>query len=66
MNFSRNNTFEKEVKITQIKLGCYLSEYKNAVTAQALPVYMIKTADKTYLYDARDGVDSSQRQLMVK
>lgn len=66
LNFSRNNTFEKEVKITQIKLGCYLSEYKNAVTAQALPVYMIKTADKTYLYDARDGVDSSQRQLLVK
>ncbi len=66
LNFSRNNKNSSEVKIEQLKLGCYLSDYENAVTSQALPAYMIKTNDKIYIYDARDGVDSSQRQLAIK
>ena len=66
LNFSRNNQFNKEVKIKEIKSGCYLADYKNAVTAQALPAYMIKTENKSYIYDARSGVDSSLRELSIR
>ena len=69
LNFSRNeqnNSKNKKITVEEIKLGCYLSDYENAVTSQALPAYMIKTKDKIYIYDAREGVDFSNRQLAIK
>lgn len=65
LNFSRNNTFSKPVDIVEITYGYYISDYENAVVSQALPVYMIKTVNNSYIYDARDGVDSTQRRLAV-
>ena len=69
LNFSRNeqnNNKNNKITIEEIKLGCYLSDYENAVTSQALPAYMIKTKDRIYIYDAREGVDFSNRQLAIK
>ncbi len=68
LNFSRNTGGEKnkKIQIEEIKLGCYLSDYENAVTSQALPVYMIRTNENIYIYDAREGVDSSNRELAIK
>lgn len=65
MNFSQNSNFAEMTEITNITYGYYISEYENAVAYQALPVYMIKTKDKYFIYDARDGVDSSQRCLFA-
>ncbi len=69
LNFSRNEQHtnkNKKIIVEEIKLGCYLSDYENAVTSQALPAYMIKTKDRIYIYDAREGVDFSNRQLAIK
>ena len=49
--------------ITSIKLGLYISDYENAVITQAIPAYEIKTDNRTYIYDARIGVDSQNRKL---
>ncbi len=69
LNFSRNkekNGEKKKILIEEIKLGCYLSDYENAVASQALPAYMIKTDERIYIYDAREGVDFSNRQLAIE
>lgn len=63
VSFSQNVNFSDVTKITEITYGYFISEYENAVVSQALPVYMIKASGNTYIYDARDGVDSSQRSL---
>ena len=66
INFIQNNTFPKEETIVSINEGFYLINYKNLLIAQAIPVYRIKTTNKTYIYDARDGIDASKRQLYSK
>lgn len=65
MNFSQNSSFLKTTEITDVTYGYYISEYENAVVSQALPVYMIETKENSYIYDARNGVDSAQRCLVV-
>lgn len=65
MNFSQNSSFLKITEITDVTYGYYISEYENAVVSQALPVYMIETKENSYIYDARNGVDSVQRCLVV-
>jgi len=66
LNFVQNNTFQSEETIVSINEGLYLINYQNLLIAQAIPVYRIKTANKTYIYDARDGIDASKRQLYIK
>ena len=66
LNFIQNNTFPKEETIVSINEGYYLINYQNLLIAQAIPVYRIKTSNKTYIYDARDGIDASKRQLYIK
>ena len=66
LNFIQNNTFQKEETIVSINEGYYLINYQNLLIAQAIPVYRIKTSNKTYIYDARDGIDASKRQLYIK
>ena len=63
LNFCRNNNFLSPVDIVEITYGYYISDYENAVVSQALPSYLIKTKNKSYVYDERDGVDSAQRFL---
>lgn len=65
LNFGQNSDFKKTTEIKNITYGYYISEYENAVAYQALPVYNIETKDNFYIYDARDGVDGSQRCLSV-
>lgn len=66
LNFIQNNTFLNEETIVSINEGYYLINYQNLLIAQAIPVYRIKTTNKTYIYDARDGIDASKRQLLKK
>ena len=66
LTFIQNNTFLNEETIVSINEGYYLINYQNLLIAQAIPVYRIKTSNKTYIYDARDGIDASKRQLYVK
>lgn len=63
MNFAQNNKFAKEENIVSINLGYYRIGYENILVSQAIPVYRIKTTDKMYIYDARDGIDARTRQL---
>ena len=63
MNFAQNNRFPKEENIVSINLGYYRIGYENILVSQAIPVYRIKTTDKMYIYDARDGIDARTRQL---
>lgn len=66
LNFIQNNTFPKEETIVSVNEGYYLINYQNLLIAQAIPVYRIKTSNKTYIYDARDGIDASKRQVYIK
>lgn len=66
LNFIQNNSFSDEETIVSINEGYYLINYQNLLIAQAIPVYRIKTTNKTYIYDARDGIDASKRQLLKK
>lgn len=66
LNFIQNNTFPDPETIVSINEGFYLMDYQNLVVAQSIPVYRIKTTNKTYIYDAREGIDASKRQLFVK
>jgi len=60
--------FNKEeaepLNVISVCLGLYVSDYKNALTIQAIPAYEITTDKRTYIYDARIGVDSNNRELI--
>lgn len=66
MNFIQNNKFKTPETIVSITEGYYCINYENLLLTQAIPVYRIKTTDKTYIYDARDGIDGTKRQLWSK
>lgn len=63
INFIQNNTFSSPETIVSITAGYYCINYENLLLSQAIPVYRIKTTTKTYIYDARSGIDSTDRQL---
>ena len=59
--------FDKKINVPlnvkSIKLGLYILDYESALTTQAIPAYEIVTDKKTYIYDARIGVDRQNREL---
>lgn len=63
LNFVQNNSFSTPETVVSITEGYYCISYDNLLLTQAIPVYRIKTTDKTYIYDARDGIDGEKRQL---
>lgn len=66
LNFVQNNKFVSPVTVVSITPGYYCPGYDNTVLSQAIPVYRIKTTDRIFIYDARDGIDSQKRQLLNK
>lgn len=66
LNFVQNNKFSSPVTVVSITPGYFCPSYDNTVLSQAIPVYRIKTTDRIYIYDARDGIDSEKRQLLNK
>ncbi len=52
-----------DVEITHIELGYHLSNYRDALVSQAIPVYRLRTSRGEYILDARDGVQPTQRVI---
>jgi len=62
VQFSQNYK-DSPTNITSVRLGLYILDYENALTTQAIPAYEISTDNKTYIYDARIGVDIKDREV---
>lgn len=63
MNFVQNNKFQSPETVVSITKGYFCINYENTLLSQAIPVYKIKTVNKVYIYDARDGIEAEKRQL---